>query len=441
MKFWVVVLTLGAVSALSPPMPPARRHCPSADASPSRPPRKRDNAILRLKPWNQSVTVEPVPYEYSDRVLVDAGKTMAAFVQSQRVRDRDNRFSTPLLEHDVEWMSFPVGREKLRLDSILFRTSTAVIMTVSSMAKRVIKYQSNCQAMGHIHPLVRDFALLRAVQPAQVTPKAFFLSPPALFVAMPVTGKTAFSMTLDKRVACAQLPGAHVRYMLMERAGLSVDDWVLSEADAGRRLEVSQVMRFTADLVIAVQKIHERGVIHGDIHWGNVVLMDRAGVATPGLIDFGVGSFVDELVGTTAMRFRPMALAHCFMSHWNMQGFRFSFRDDVFKAILVGAFMLNGLAFQRHCQGLEEDATAMLRFKSHAMWFTVPELPNRIAELPVDEAVKQLVTDSLTRVLALIRSVHEIDAAPPYKEIYTELISSADQLDASISNPLSSVEH
>ena len=357
---------------------------------------------------------------------------MSAFAQFQRAQDGENLLSTPMLEYDMERIPAAVGLEGLGTGSTRFRTWGAVIMEVADTPNRLIKYQTNCPNTDAIHPLVRDFALLKKVQPALVTPVAFFVSPPALF-SMPITEKTSFHMNLEQRLSCAGLPGAHVRYMVMERAGLSADDWMLSEEKMGRSLEVSQVIRFMANLIRAVQKIHEHGVIHGDIHLGNVVRMDRAGVVMPGLIDFGKGSFTDELVGKSSDWYVPMANTHCYLTHWRLLGFRGSFRDDVFMAVLVGAIMLNRDALFQHCKELETDANAMLNFKSQAMWFTFPGLPNRLAQLRVPESVKQILTDAFARVQALSRSVTEIDALPPYEEIYTELITSVDLLDASLS--------
>lgn len=397
--------------ALSPPA-----------AEPTAPPRRKRGSFMPLSSWNASVVVERVVYDYADGVLAAAGQSMSAFAQVQLRKDAGNAEFTPLLQYDAELIpSSSGGVRQLRVDSALIRTRSSVIMTVHNTRRVLIKYQANCNKAGKVHPLMRDFALLKKVQSANVTPKVFFLSPP---VAFPITAtlKTAIGISYDERVACATRPGAHVRFLVMERLGASVEDYVYEEAENGRMISFAHALRFTASLVVAIEKIHRLGVVHGDIHWGNVVLLDQD---KPGLIDFGRGHFIDDFVGSEPIWFKPMGNSHCFLSHWNILGYRFSMRDDVLAAIQVGAYMLNGHAYQDYCTGLESSVANMRSFKEEGFLFAVPGLPDRGDTLALGPSDKQTLNETLTEVLALARSVTHVNDIPPYTEIHSALMTAA----------------
>ena len=52
-----------------------------------------------------------------------------------------------------------------------------------------------------------------------------------------------------------------------------------------------------------------------------------------GYINFANAFFVEEMQGEPERIAEHLQRAHCFFSPYDMEGFRFSFRDDVFKAV------------------------------------------------------------------------------------------------------------
>jgi serine/threonine protein kinase len=186
-----------------------------------------------------------------------------------------------------------------------------------------------------------------------------------------------------------------------------------------------------AGLIEAIERIHDQGVVHGDIHWGNVVLVKRGDQQSIALIDFGNAMFVDEMVGLPEMARAPRSLNHCLYSHWNIEGFRFSYRDDVYKALLVLAFVINGFAFENYCLSLEQNVEDMLRFKREEFLFSMPaEYPDRITGLSLHRDIKRLLRLRLENALQMARSVEAIDERPNYRFIVTELQAAAGLLRA-----------
>jgi hypothetical protein len=179
----------------------------------------------------------------------------------------------------------------------------------------------------------------------------------------------------------------------------------------------------------AIERIHSQGVIHGDVHWGNLVLMRRGEELGISLIDFGNAMFADEMERLPVMARVPGSYNHCLFSHWNLAGYRFAYRDDVFKALLVGAFLINGPKYSEFCVGLESDITTMMLFKRDSFLFA---LPNRdhIAELPIDSDTKRIVRQRLSNALVLARTPRHVDDLPNYGVIVDELSAAVDALQA-----------
>ena len=115
---------------------------------------------------------------------------------------------------------------------------------------------------------------------------------------------------------------------------------------------------------------------------------------------------------------------HCFLSHWNIEGYRFSHRDDVFKAVLAAAMLMNGKAYQRYCQSLESDPEAMLSFKRDSFLFTAPGLPDRIEALSnATMWDKAAIRHTFNSILALARTPATVSDLPQYDLISIQLRS------------------
>jgi serine/threonine protein kinase len=215
----------------------------------------------------------------------------------------------------------------------------------------------------------------------------------------------------------------------MERAETSLDTLAYDMNRAGHRVPVVEAIKVMIQALQAIERIHVKGVVHGDIHWGNLVLLNRNGHQDLRLIDFGNAMFADEMELLPAIVRVPGSYNHCYFSHWNLAGYRFAYRDDVFKALMVGAFLINGPKYSEYCVGLESDIQAMMAFKRDSFLFA---LPNRdhIAELPIDSDTKRIVRQRLSNALVLARTPRHVDDLPNYGGIVDELSAAVDALQA-----------
>ena len=402
--------------------------CPVTSQNPS------DEAMsvpTGLKPFNESLEVKPSAVLYSDSLLDRIGATLALHIRAQLRGDEIKALGAPRLEYDAELIMTGPSAGILRIGKPLAITATATVFAVLNDTSRVVKYHHNCQELEDVHPLLRDYIFLQRLAGTDVSPSANYLSPPVRFPAS-VTPKTAFGMHPAARASCAGNEVAEVRFMVMERVPWTLDRLVRDLERIGRRLPLKHAIHMMASLVETVQRLHSRDIVHGDVHWGNVAVVNHGDAQTINLIDFGSAMFVDEMERLPVMARDPGSYTHCFFSHWNIEGYRFSYRDDVYKALLVGAFLINGAAYSHFCRNLEPSVDAMRWFKRNGFIFAMPSGPDRIAALDVDLNTKRLIRRRLSNALDLARSVEEIDERPDYDNIIAELMTVVGLLDASL---------
>ena len=383
-------------------------------------------ALVELLPFDPSTRVEPAVAVYSRRLLAHIGPMLTHGVGAQATLDADYAAAAPRLSQDGEYMVDQSGLHLLPIGPLLFRTRTAVIFAARNDPKKVVKYQHNCDDVEEVHALVREYIFLRKLQGAGVVPHVYFLSPPVRFPAS-ISLKSDFEISDDQRAACAADAGSHIRFMVMERAETSLDALAYDINRAGRRVPVVEAIKVMIHALLAIEGIHAKGVIHGDIHWGNLVLLNRGGQQELRLIDFGNAMFADEMELHPVIVRVPGSYNHCYFSHWNLAGYRYAYRDDVFKALLVGAFLIHGPKYSAYCVGLESDPQGMMLFKRDSFLFA---MPNRdlIAEMQVDPETRRVVRQQLSNALALARSVDHVDARPDYAAIVAELNNAVDAI-------------
>lgn len=381
----------------------------------------RDHVPVMLMPYDGVFVASRLSSDLPPSAPRLLGPRLADLVRVQSIRDLQLLSSVPLVEFDSENVLISPRFSILKVNKTLVTSATATIMTVADRAEFVLKYQVNCNSLGDVHPLISDFHFQRELHGLDVTPHAFFLSPPRKFESS-ITAKTNFQLKPEQRIACARHPQSAVRFMLMERAKYTIHDLIDAHHQRGERVPFAQALSVTENLIALLQTIHARGIVHGDIHSGNVAVIDRKGEAKVALIDFGLAFFEDDAKLAPSLAFAPMTETHCLFSHWNLLGFRFAFRDDVFKALLLGANLINGSRWWTYCSELESSADRMLRFKASEFFFAAPGLPDPIANLrAVSASGKAQIRAALNRALELIRGVNDIDQLPPYQSLIDAL--------------------
>ena len=211
-------------------------------------------------------------YAYSAGRLEAIGPTLAGLVRQQTRRDAVNALTVPRLFGEKEVILESGGVKEILIGTDLARTRTATVFSVRGDANRVVKYFHNCFDLNDVHPLLRDYLFLQRLNGTGVAPMVHFLSPPVPFPPSR-SRKTDFLMTPARRATCASHGGVQVRFMVMDRVSTTLNNVVRETYASGHQLPVSYCIHAVALLIDRIAKMHKQGLIHGDIHWGNVGLV------------------------------------------------------------------------------------------------------------------------------------------------------------------------
>ena len=293
-----------------------------------------------------------------------------------------------------------------------FRAYQSVIFRQSD--GRLVKYQANCDPAPRrgIHPLVRDYLFLHALRETGVVPQVYMISAP---VEMPydITLKTDFDMPLADRIKCYDHIGA-VRYLVMDDAGYDLMTWLSAHKD--KRFSTESAIRILRTLMSYIQTLHANNIVHGDIHMGNIVLSRN----TLKLIDFGVARFEDEIITHRPVR-TPLKYIHGLYSPNELMGMHGSYRDDVFRALIVAASLMGGFEWVDYCLSFVSDGPAMYEFKQEDFLFDAVGF--QAGSDIEDETDRTAVRAYLQNVLDHVRGIHEILEKPDYEFIDSQLVA------------------
>lgn len=379
----------------------------------------RPGLVVKFKTWGPGV---PQPLWVKEltqhRELMNLDPLVRFWARDQVHMDRANIMSIPLLDYRVEFVRLDSGElAYVTLGTPIARRFTSTIYRISEDSTKVFKYQVNCDALLGVHPLLYDYWFLLHLQEMNLVPRVHAISPAVKFE-MQRTAKTDFLLAGPEREICAAHPKSSVRYMIMDRIPMD-----LHEAGQKSSYSIGEVLNIMRIIVYQLERLHSRGIVHGDIHGGNVVYLDNDR-AELGFIDFGLSFFAEHMTNYPDKVREPLSHVHCLYSPYELEGFRPSYRDDVFRAIEIGAYLLNTRHFMTYCTALEENGAEMMRFKSEDFMFWIPGNSDpfvSLDSLPVGKRVE--FHERLQRVLDLVRNVHEIDSMPPYADIMAELLA------------------
>ena len=335
--------------------------------------------------------------------------------------DMMNNQSAPRLRYDAEWAPLLTNSDALvpvRVGSMIARTSQSTVFGVRGNPSLVIKYQHNCRGdlfTEETHPLIRDFWFLRRLLGLDISPAVYFLSPPAK-LAFPMTAKINFGMDHAARSQCMNSPLSSVRYMIMDKVGPSMFTRIKRAVELATPISLVQAITVTSKALRALQRMHRYGVVHGDVHPGNIVHLaeDSSEIR---FIDFGFSFLASDQAGHPEQIREPLSSVKWFDSPYELRGSRSSYRDDVFRAVVVAALMVNGPAYTEHLKALQLNGAAMLKFKNEDFLFKIPNGPDVLESSPNKDTIRH----HLMRLLSIVRSLHAVDDLPPYAAIQAEL--------------------
>jgi hypothetical protein len=298
----------------------------------------------------------------------------------------DDRFEDIWLEDEVVC---------LQLGDELFASPTTAVFEVVSPPDLVVKYQISYSG-DDLFKMIRDAFFADFFSSKQISVGAIYVSP-GVALGNQRSRKTPFPPSGDT-------DSNTVRFLVTQDAGSSLYQWV--KAQDAQRLPVNVSVRIVLDLLDMLREMHSSGVVHGDIHPGNVMMNSPNG-GNIRLIDFERTLLHHELVVKKSNR----RFAHCLMSPWEMEGWAYSYRDDVFRALIVAAYLIGGTEWLSHCRAMEQngDNPSMHEWMKQGSIF---DIPNKFS-LTVSDQVRSQLEDALQ----IAREPYHPLAIPRYDEI------------------------
>ena len=387
----------------------------------SDPPSKR----VRLTPLDEVQIQDHHNYTLVERKF---GPAFAQYLQRRMQNDGTVSFY-PDPENNAT-QSTPMG--ELELGEILARSQESVVYTVVGRDDILIKYQANCfEAMEengpNVHPLLVETWFGRKAGARRIGPMIHFVSPPSRLCEINA-GKCAFDMDEEDFGECKANPRAFLRYMIVQRVyGQTLYDFKNQFPDG--IVPFPDAIKIGHTLIQFLDALHNlSGVVHGDIHLGNIMISSTNGtVGSMKLIDFG-RSF--ENVTQPEGRIRePGWSLHSTLTAWEMDGFAYARRDDVARAIYVIAELIqpaNFTAAERSMEfcGIFFGPEQMIEYKANTNFFGLAFTPTANGTLvdPVDALHiptenKTRIKGLLARILDLVRAMAQVNSTPPYEEI------------------------
>jgi serine/threonine protein kinase len=198
------------------------------------------------------------------------------------------------------------------LKSLIANTDNSLIFTAirpGSDQEYIIKYQTVStrdmkpnEAKFFDTNFVNEFIMCAL---ASLIP-GFHLAPRPVYISPRVTMSEKYASSMPK-LSHASCSGREctVEYMILERVGMSLGEYVQSPISTNRadeRLDPLVTAELLQDGFRLLVRLHELGIVHGDIHLGNIcfgqqdrfVSLRKRDHPYLVLIDFGLAHFADE---------------------------------------------------------------------------------------------------------------------------------------------------
>lgn len=171
----------------------------------------------------------------------------------------------------------------------------------------------------------------------------------------------------------------------------------LSELLAKRHLTEIEIKHYGFELLLAIEYLHKRNIIHRDIKLSNVLLSEKMEVR---LCDFGLAidngiEYQKNICGT------PNYIAPELLNHKN--GLKYSFEVDIWAfAVLLYTLFFNKTPF-------EEKAKGKTKYNIQNIIYTFPK------EVPICKEAKDLISSILVKNPNERPKIDEIKASPFFK--------------------------
>jgi serine/threonine protein kinase len=312
----------------------------------------------------------------------------------------------------------------LEIDFMLYNGRQSSLYSIRNDPSLLLKYEADCDevALDNMHPLLLDFWYGQSAFEVGVGPQNLFVSPPK-----PIDNSSAivqrFTMPRKTLNTCVA-DGGTIRFMVMKRLPSALDLYELQDQFPSGMVPFNLVIRIAISMLSKLQNLHTIArVVHGDIHPGNIMVTTNEPGARVWIIDYG-RSRANFAAQSKSPINKPFAWLSLAMSHWQIEGYEWSARDDVYNFIRTLALIMNGDEYDAFEERLKKTGQQeILHWKRFgAVWFVPPEYAtaNPVDKLHINENRKTEIKQSLGRILSYVRSLNDVDDVVDYAKLFEE---------------------
>ena len=275
--------------------------------------------VIILTGWVHASDLGPGPSGGSpveERMQEDWSSALAAARSSAAAYRAAPAWSLDLNSPDTE--ETPAGRLLLSRLMATTEDSTVWEATLDGAAEPVVaKYTNDCsrRARGDTRGVPADeFIFLSAISDAGIAPQVYAISAPAAVHRDSLDGspKTR-SKKVEESLEICVAAGTTVRLLIEEKAGMSVREYVKllrARGPPDSKAFIRSVLTLGWKSVDLIRRLHSRGIIHGDIHGGNILFKGSKLTYTEYnvvrddlvLVDFGFSRFFPFEIGSNDTR-------------------------------------------------------------------------------------------------------------------------------------------
>ena len=375
----------------------------------------------RVVEWyNETLVSEFINWDVVERLekQIKADRQFDLFTPNLHMADPDG--NPPALTEYTPLGEISLGRR-------IYKGIESGIYEIQGMEEYLIKYQANCDEVRDgislrepvLHPLLPDYWYSKRAAP--ISASVVFLSPPA-FLCKEKIGKCDFGLSDEEYTQCSENFGT-VRFMIMKKEAGNDLQTLRGHYPRGI-VPFGNVMGLATHLILILEQLHTKAkIVHGDIHAGNVLIVNpKPGVTIMKLVDFGRAFRIVQR--PNRQRYPARKFRHFLYSHWQSQGLEWGPRDDLMRALQLVAQIMNPWSYMDYESALQERGQAvLLAFKNSSFIFVQPEFLSDqrpfdpIQRLRIEPEAKNFIRKQLSGILDQIRALSDVNALPNYKDI------------------------
>jgi hypothetical protein len=244
---------------------------------------------------------EPILQERSKIAPVcRSGRTRSPFASNQGLLDKANRLGTNMNRRFTSGALPAIKTNPLKCDVVEELVNGTGIFVIGEAVSSynfdesnvvpaklggkddlyMLKYRLNCdegvRGDNENHPLVRNYKAARLIHNLYPNDAGLYLTPAALFISAALPFKAADHPQQIKGIAvddASLCEGSELRYLVMKAAGLSLASLIKISGPA----TLTEALAVGLNMVRKLKRLHAHGIIHGDIHWRNVLMSSPEG--------------------------------------------------------------------------------------------------------------------------------------------------------------------